>query len=123
MVDKLDIDKLAELDADTLKPGPLDLKKLNDVVDKKFVERDVYNAKIKDIEDKISNSTNLATNDALDAKINEVKDEIPSIINLAANSAFHAKINEIKDKIPSITNLATTTGLTTVENKNLLLVI
>ena len=34
-VDKLDIDKLAELDADELKHVPVDLKKLSDVVDKK----------------------------------------------------------------------------------------
>ena len=44
----------------------------------------MYNAKIKDIEDKIPGITNLATNTALNAKINEVKNGIPSITNLAA---------------------------------------
>ena len=69
-VDQLDMKKLAELDADQLKPVPVDLKKLSDVVDKKVIERDVYNTNIEDIEDKIPNITNLATNGALDAKIN-----------------------------------------------------
>ena len=47
-VHKLDIDKLAELDGDKLKSVLVDLKKLGDVVDKKFVKKD--NAKITDIE-------------------------------------------------------------------------
>ena len=34
-VDELDIDKLAKLEADKLKPVLVDLKKLSDVVDKK----------------------------------------------------------------------------------------
>ena len=70
-VDKLDNDKLAELDNDKLKPVPVDSKKLSDVVD---VKEGVYNGKIKDIEDKIPNITNLATNATLNAKINEVED-------------------------------------------------
>ena len=40
---------------------------------KTVVEKDVYNAKIKNIEDKISDVTNLATNASLNAKINEVQ--------------------------------------------------
>ena len=43
----------------------------------------MYNAKIKDIEDKIPGITNLATNTALKAKLNEVKNGITSITNLA----------------------------------------
>ena len=58
------------------------------------IKKDVYNAMIKNIEDKIPNTTNLAT------KIN-----------------FNSKINEVKGEVPSITNLATTTALTAVENK------
>ena len=46
-VQKLDIDKLAKLDGDKLKPVLVDLKKLSDVVDKKAVKKDVYNAMIK----------------------------------------------------------------------------
>ena len=52
-VDKLDVDKLV--------PVPIDFSKLSEVV-KSVVEKHVYNAKIKNIEDKIPDSTNVATN-------------------------------------------------------------
>ena len=71
-VDKLDVDKLAIV--------PVNLSKLRDVV-KNDIKKYVYNAKIKNIEDKIPDITNLATNTILNAKINEVKNEIPSITN------------------------------------------
>ena len=38
-----------------------------------LLKKDVYNAKMKNIEDKIPDITILATNSALNAKINEVK--------------------------------------------------
>ena len=91
-VDKLDVDKLL--------PLPVDLSKLSDVVKNNVVKKDVYNAKTKEIENKILDITNLAT-----------------------NTAFNAKINEIKNKIPSITNLATTAALTTLKIKYLMSVI
>ena len=83
------------------------------------VEEDVYNAKVKNIADKIPDITNLAVNTTLNAKINEVKNEIPSITNLATTAALNAKINKFENETPSITNLATTstTALTAVENK------
>ena len=55
-----------------------------------FVKKDAYNAKIKSIEDKIPDITNLATKTILNAKINEVKREIPSITNLATTTAITA---------------------------------
>ena len=61
-VDKLDIDKLV--------PVPVDLSKLSDVVKNRVVKKDVYNAKIKNVEDKIPNITNLANTTTLNAKIN-----------------------------------------------------
>ena len=73
--------------------------------------------KIKNIEDKIPNINNLATNTTLNAKINEVKGEIPHIINLAANAFLNTKIKQFTRKMPTITNLATCTALTAVENK------
>ena len=96
-VDKLDVDKLVRV--------PLDLSKLNDAVKIDVVKKDVYNAKIKNIEDKIPDITNLATNTTVNAKINEVKNEIPSITNLATTTttALNAEINEVKNKIPNIT--------------------
>ena len=41
---------------------------------------------MKNIEDKISDITNLATNASVDAKINEVKGEIPNITNVASKT-------------------------------------
>ena len=89
-VDKLDIDKLKtvptnlsnlkskvhKLDLDKVIPVPVDLSKLGDVVKNIVLKKDVYNAKIKNIEDKIPDITNLATNTTLNAKINKVKNKI-----------------------------------------------
>ena len=81
-VDKLDIDKLKnvptnisnlkskidKLDVDKLLP--VVLSKLSDVAKNDVVKKDVYNAKIKYIEDKIPDITNLATKTTFKAKIN-----------------------------------------------------
>ena len=98
----------------------IDLSKLSDAVKNAIVKQEVYNAKIKNIENKIPDITNLATNTTLNAKINEVKTEIPSITNLATTPVLNAKINAVKGKIFNITSLGTTTTTTTltaVENK------
>ena len=112
--DESNNDKLSELYADKLKPVPVDLSKLSDVVKNDVFKKYIYDAKIKDIEDKIPNITNVATTAALNAKINEVKDEIHSTTNLVTDASLNVKINEVKGKKPSITNLATTAAL---ENK------
>ena len=67
---------------------PNDLIKLSNAVKNEVVKKDVYNVKIKDIEDKIPSINNLATNAVLNAKINEEKREIPDNINLATNDAL-----------------------------------
>ena len=108
-VNKLDVDKLV--------PVPVHLCQLSGVVKNDIVKKGVYNPKIKSIEDKLPDVTNLATNTTLNAKIKEVKNEISSFSNLATTTALNTKINEVKNKIPNITNLATTTALTAVENK------
>ena len=64
-VDKLDVDKLL--------PVLVDLIKLNDIVKNDLLKTDVHHTKIKKIEDKIRDITNLATNTTLNAKINKVK--------------------------------------------------
>ena len=69
-VDKLHVDKLA--------PVPADLSKLSDVVKNDVVKKDVYNAKIKIIEDKIPHITNIATTGALTT----VENKIPNVSNL-----------------------------------------
>ena len=84
-----------------------------------FVKKTEYNSKIKNIEDKIPDITNLGINTTLNAKIDEVKGEIPSITNLATTAAINAKISEVKDEIPNITNLTTNTALTAVDVSNL----
>ena len=89
-VDKLDIDKLKnvstnlsnlkskvyKLDVDKLLPFLVDISKLSDVVKRDVVTKDVYNAKIKNIEDKIPYITNLATKSALNA----VENKVPNVI-------------------------------------------
>ena len=57
--------------------------------------KDVYVFKIKNIEDKIPDITNLATNTTLNSKINEIENEIPSISNLAITVALTAVKNKI----------------------------
>ena len=89
-VDKLDVDKLVLV--------PVELSKLSDVVKNDFNKKDIYNAKIKNIEDKIPDVTNLAKTSALNAKTNEAKDEI---LNLATNAALTA----VENKIPIVSNL------------------
>ena len=109
--------KLDRSDADKILPVPVDLSKLSDVVKNDAVKKDAYNAMIKNIEDKVPDIINLATNASLSAKINEVKGEIPSITNLATNASLNAKINEVKGEIPSISYLTTATALAAAENK------
>ena len=65
-----------------------------------LLKKDVYNGKIKNIEDKIPDVTNLATNTTLNARINEFKIELPSNTNLATTTtSLNTKINEAKSKI------------------------
>ena len=90
--------KVNKLHIDKLVPAPADLSKLSDVKGNNVVKENLYNAKIKNIEDKI-----------------------PDITDLATNTPLNAKINEIKNEISSINNLATTAALTTFENKMLVI--
>ena len=83
-VDKLNIDKLKSLpnnlsnlktkvekvDIDKLVPVPVGLSKLSNVVKNEVVKKTEYNAKIKSVEDKISDITILATKSILNQKIN-----------------------------------------------------
>ena len=62
--------KVDKLDPDKLKFVPVNLSKLSDVVKNDVVKKDEYNSKIKNIEDKIPDNTNLAINASLNAKMN-----------------------------------------------------
>ena len=77
--------KLDKLNVDKLVPAPVHLSKLSDAVKNYVVNKDVYNAKIKNIKDIIPGITNLGTNTTLNSKTNEVKSEIPDITNIATN--------------------------------------
>ena len=101
------------LDIDKLVSAPVDLIKLSYLVKNDIVKKDAYNANINNIEDKMPDITNLATNATPNAKINEVKNKILNITNFATTTALNAKLNEVKNKIPNVTNLATTTTTTT----------
>ena len=117
-VDKLDIDKFKNVptnlsslkskadELDKLVPVPVDLSKLRDVVKNDVVKKDVYNDKIKNIEDKIPGITNLGTKTTLSAAINKVAGEIPNVNNLAATSV----LTSIENKIPSVSNLVKKAG-------------
>ena len=96
-VDKIDVDKLVLAPATYL----LLLSKLSDVVKNDVVKKDVHNAKIKNIEDKIPDITNVATNTTLNAKINEVENKIPNITDLVTTTALTA----VENKIPNVSNL------------------
>ena len=104
-VDKLDIDKL--------RPVPDDLSKLSNVVTNDVVKKTDYNAKITEIENKIPDTSNLATKTLL----NTVENKIPDTSDLVKKTDYNAKITEIEGKIPDNSNLATKAALTTVENK------
>ena len=53
-----------------------------------------YDAKIKDIEDKMPSITNLATTGALNA----VENKIPNVSTLIKKTDYDAKISDIKEK-------------------------
>ena len=105
-VDKFDVHKLIAV--------PVDLTKLSDVVKTGVIKKDVNNAKIKNIEDKIPHITNLATKTTLKAKTNEVKAEMPSITNLATTSVLTA----VENKIPCASNLVKKTDHDTKINES-----
>ena len=101
------------MDIGKLKTTPVDLIKLSNIVKHDVVKKTEYNAKIKYIEDKIPDITNLTTKTTLNAKINEVKGEIPSITNLATNTA----VPVVENKIPNVSNLVKKTDYNTNINE------
>ena len=81
-VDKLDIVELV--------PVTIDLSKLSTVIKNEVVKETEYDAKIKIIEDKIPDISNLATKINLNTKITKVKTETPSTSNLTTTSRLTA---------------------------------
>ena len=130
-VDKLDIDKLKslpnklsnlntkvdKLDINKLTPVPEDLSKLSNVVHNEVVKKTEYDTKIKNIEEKIPDISNLATKTNLNTKINEVKNEITSITGLATTSALTAVGNKIPDTSNLVRKTDCNTKITEIEKK------
>ena len=79
------------MDVEKIVPVPADLSKVSDAVKNDAVKNDEYNVKIQNIEDKIPDITNLATNTSLNVEVNEVKHEVPSITNLTITTTLSAK--------------------------------
>ena len=88
-VDKLHVHKLI--------PVPVDLSKLSDLVKHNVVKKDVYNAKINKVEDKMLDITNLATETTFNSKIDGAKGEIPNITRLTTTISLTA----VEKQIPS----------------------
>ena len=82
--------KVNKLDVDKLVPAHVDLSKLSDVVKNDVLKNNACNAKIKNIENRIPDITNLATNTTLNTKINEITVKLSTITNLAATTASTA---------------------------------
>ena len=87
------------------------LLRLSNVAKNYVVKKKVYNAKIKLLEDKIPDITNLATNASFSAEINEVKGETFNITNSATNTALTAVENKIPDVIDLVKKLTITQKL------------
>ena len=104
--------KVYKLDVHKLRPVPVDLSKLSNGVKNYVAKKDVYNAKINNIEDKIPDITNLATKIILNAKINEIKSQISSITILATKTA----LNAVENKIPGVSSLGKK-NLTSTQNQ------
>ena len=99
-VDKLDIDKLV--------PVPTDLSKLSNAVKNDVVKKADYNTKITEIENRIPDTSNLATKTAFTT----VENKIPNINGLATKT----ESTTVENKNPHISGLATKTALTNLRN-------
>ena len=116
---KTGVDKI---DGDKLKTVPVDLAKLSNVVKNDVVKRTEYNSlktKVHSID-----TTNFVLKTKfekyesdLEDKIRKIDKKIPDVSDLIKKADFDAKVTEIEGKIPSISGLATNSALTSVENK------
>ena len=106
-VDKLDVDNLA--------PVSVDLRKLNDVVNKGVVKKTAY--------DKLATKSNSIDTSAFALKTNydtdktELEKKISDTSRLVKKTDYNIKITEIDEKLPEFRSLVAKTALTTVENK------
>ena len=92
--------KVDKLDVDKLKPIPTDLSKLSDVVKNDVVKKTDYNklvAKVDNID-----TSGLVKKTDYNTKITEIDDKIPDSSSLATKTALSA----VENKISSISNFS-----------------
>ena len=94
-----------------LPPVPVDLSKLSSDVVKNDVKKTVYDKLVAKV-DNIDTSVFV-----LKTKYNIDKTELENKISDVSNLVKKTKLTELENKIPDISNLATKTAVTTVENK------
>ena len=100
-VHKLNIDKLV--------PVPVDLSKLNDVVNIDVVKKTAYDklvAKVNSID-----TSGFVLKTKYDRDKSEIKKKIPDTNGLVKKTDYNAKITEIEGIMPSISGLATKAAL------------
>ena len=106
-VDKSDIDKLATV--------PVDLSKLSNVVKHDVVKKTDYNKLVTKVDN--FDTSGLVKKTDCNTKITEIEDKIPDTSGLATKAA----LNTVKNKIPSISGLVKKTDyntkITDIENK------
>ena len=89
---KIEVDKL---DVDKLKPIPTDLSKLSDVVKNDVVKKTDYNKLVTNVDNNDTSSLVKKTN--YNIKITEIEDKIPDTSNLATKTALTTVENKIPD--------------------------
>ena len=109
-IDKLDIAELAHV--------PVNLIKLSIIVKLMLLKKTKHKTKIKNIQDKLPDITNLPIKTILNAKINEVKGEIPSITNLATTAALTAVKIKFLMLVIQLRKLTVTQKINEIEKKN-----
>ena len=114
--------ELGKLHIDKLKPVPVDLSKLSDVVKNEVVKETVYDKLVAKVNNIATIGFVLKTKYETDKsdlkkKISDADKKISDTSGLVKKSDYNAKISEIESKILSISGLATTSALTAVKNK------
>ena len=107
--------EVGKLDIDKLKPVPIGLSKLSNVVKNDVVKKNDYNKLVTKVNSIDTSGFVLKTK--YDTDKSELENKAPDTSGLAKITSYNTKITELENKIPDISNLVTKTALTTVENK------
>ena len=107
--------KVDKLDIDNLKSVPTDLSKLSDVVKNDAVKKTDYNKLVTKVDN--IDTSGLVKKTDYNTKITEIEDKIPDTSSLATKSA----LTTVENKIPYVSNLVKKTDyntkITDIENK------